>query len=291
MIASHVIEALRRCPVVPYLEEINQNGRQAIDSDMQQRAASLYDFAEGMLTFETSLDHDARTVLKLAKDALYSEKYLLTHEKPRYVMYSNLDVLNRFLLDGKSATLGVKWEAAKRALALVLRDWHDREQDRLSAFFEGTLDRTLLGFEAVKEEERSVSHIQERERSLSSLSRFAAVTGLPDTTLVLNEVHKHETDWSYFAADPARQITHLTCLPRSRWHDEYMFLRTIHATECCYSGILASLSALPGFIRNRDFINGTEILKGALFFSDFLSKLFAIFDTMPVTHFFDGFRT
>jgi tryptophan 2,3-dioxygenase len=148
-----------------------------------------------------------------------------------------------------------------------------------------------LGFEAVKEEERSVSHIQERERSLSSLSRFAAVTGLPDTTLVLNEVHKHETDWSYFAADPARQITHLSCLPRSRWHDEYMFLRTIHATECCYSGILASLSALPGFIRNRDFLNGTEILKGALFFSDFLSKLFAIFDTMPVPHFFDGFRT
>ncbi len=290
MMSTQISEALRRFPLLSYLEEVIANGRQAVDAETRLQAAAMFDFAEATLAFETSLDRDARVVLNLVRDVLYTEKFLLKNSQPRYIAYTNLFLLDRFLLENVAATLATKWLMAKRALALIIRDWHDKERDRLTAYLAGKLDPKLLGYENENASHDRIAHIKERERSLASLSQFAAVEGLPDTRLIVNDVHKYPTDWSYFAESPEKQITHLTCMPRSRWHDEYMFLRTSQATECCFAGILAGLITLYPMIRKHEFSTATEILKGTLYFSDFLTKLFAIFDTMPVPHFFSGFR-
>jgi tryptophan 2,3-dioxygenase len=286
---KHIVEALKRFPVLPYLDEVNANGRGAIDRDTRLSAVSLYDLAEGVLCFQTALDRGARSTLALVKNLLFAEKFLSENTEPRYVAYTNLLLLDRYLLEGKSATLDRKWMAAKRALALIVADWHEREQDRLTDYTRGAPDTGLLGYEK-KAARDPIAHIKERERSLDSLAEFSAVQGLPDVRIIRNDVLAYATDWEYFAAAPAKQIAHLACMPRSRWHDEYMFLRTIHATECCFEGILAALATLPPIVRKRDFSAATEILKGSLFFSDFLTKLFTIFPTMPVEHFFAGFR-
>jgi Tryptophan 2,3-dioxygenase len=290
VVAPQIIENLKKFPVLSYVSDVVARGRQAIEPETRKQAAALFDFAEGMMAFETSLDRDARTVLNLARDVLFTEKFLLSHPKPRYVAYTNLRVLNRFLLEDVAVTVGDKWARAKRALALVIRDWHERERDILTAYLAGKKDETLIGLENESASSDRIAHIKERERSLGALSQFAAVQGLSDTRIIESAVHRYQTDWIYFADAPERQIAHLTCLPRSRWHDEYMFLRTTHATECCFAGIIAGLATLLPVIRKRKFAIATEILKGTLYFSDFLTKLFAIFDTMPVAHFFSGFR-
>ena len=129
---------------------------------MRAQAAALYDFAEGILTFETSLDSDTRTVLNLVRDVLFTEKFLVSHAKPRYLAYSNLLVLNRFLLEGQAAPLAAKWSSAKKALALVILDWHEREQDRLSMFTSGRVDPTLLGYTNEEAPGDSLAHLHER---------------------------------------------------------------------------------------------------------------------------------
>ena len=287
---NQVIDSLRRLPLITYLESVNRDGRQAIDSDTRAQAVALFDFADRLLSFETALGPATRSVLQLVQDVMFAEKFLSTQEKPRYVAYSNLRVLDRFLLTGQAAPLEDKIIATKSALAIVVREWHHLEQERLSAHAAGTLDHGLLGFELRGGSKDPVAHLRERERALQELSNFSAVANIYDTRIILTEVHHFDSDWSYFANRPERQVAHLTCLPRSRWHDEHMFLRTIHATECCFAGILACLAALPPSIRRQDFESAVIILKNTLFFSDFLIKLWAVFNTMPVAHFYDGFR-
>jgi hypothetical protein len=178
-----------------------------------------------------------------------------------------------------------------------MKDWHAHEKERIYEYHNGMLASNILGYqdnsmetgpsELPRSPDPTVTHLRERERSLASLVHFCAVEGLLDTDMKRNST---ELDWTFYARAPQRQIAKLMCLPRSLWHDEYMFIRTIHATECCFAGILATLRALPPFIRHRSFAQATDILGQALFFSDFLMKLFDIFHTMPRSNFFDGFR-
>ena len=283
-------EALRRLSAVEYIEAVASHGRANIEPEMRESAWQLYSFVDQSLTHETSLNASARATYHVIRDVLFAEHFLSENSKLRYIHYTNLRVLDRYLLTEQAAPAESKWYAAKRALALIVRDWHNLEQDRLSAYAVNGPAGDLLGFEDPTVTGDRIAHLRERERALRSLSQFAAVADLPDTRIVSTKIRQHNSDWEYFANDADLQISHLLCLPQTRWHDEVMFLKTIHATECCYSGILASLSILPHIALRGDWGAATEILKTSLFFSDFLIKLWTIFDTMPVAHFFDGFR-
>ena len=105
-----------------------------------EQPQALCDWADGLLSFHTSLDSDTRDVLLLVTNLLYTEKFLLEHSRPRYVSYTNLRLLDRHLLEDQAVPLKAKWQAAKQTLALVIRDWHEKERDRLSAYLAGKGD-------------------------------------------------------------------------------------------------------------------------------------------------------
>jgi tryptophan 2,3-dioxygenase len=284
------IEGLQRFSAIEYINSVSKVGRAQIEPEMQQAACQLFQLADRALANETSLSPAARSTYQLIRDVLYSEQFMSENAKPRYVPYANLLLLNRYLHESQSVAAELKWSAAKRALALIIRDWHDTEQERLSTYAARGVDPTLIGFESSDGKDDRTAHLKERERGLHALAQFTAVADLPDTRIVRSDMLRHKSEWEYFAADSDRQLTHLSCMPRSRWHDELMFIKMIHGTECCYAGILASLAPLPQLAIKGDWAAATETLKTALFFSDFLIKLWAIFNTMPVAHFFDGFR-
>lgn len=281
---------LTRLRAREYLDAVQAKGRREIDPEMRSEACLLFDYADRMLKSGSLNDPVARSTFQLISDALAAEKYLSQNEKPRYVHYTNLPILDRYLRSHESAATQEKIDTTKRAIALILRDWHAQEQDRLTAYNPEGTDWPFLGFTRPTAGGDPVGHLKERERALSLLSEFAAVGDLPDTRVLRHDLLKYPSDWAYFAADKDRRLSHFACLPRSLWHDEVMFLRMILVTEACYAGILAVLEPLPQYTIRGDWKAATALLKNGIFFSDFLVKLWGIFETMPVPHFFDGFR-
>jgi tryptophan 2,3-dioxygenase len=280
---------LNELSAITYKTAVAALGRANIGHEMRQVACRVYDHACRLLACENSMDASARSVYELIQDLLFTEHFLSQSEKLRYVAYTNLRVLNRYLLDGQGAPKEAQWLAAKRALALIVQSWHDLEEARLCSFSMGHLDLGVIGF-ADAEAKDATEHLRQRAEHLRALALFTAVPGRPDIALTFREIGRHKSDWEYFAERPDHQIYHLTCMPTSRWHDEIMFLAMILATECCFAGILCSIHPLPDLASAGQWGAATETLKGAFYFSDALVELWTIFDTMPVAHFQRGFR-
>ncbi|CAN1551867.1 hypothetical protein MCEMSEM23_02219 [Rhabdaerophilaceae bacterium] len=273
-----------------YMEASNTHGRAGIPSELRQLACVLYDHANSVLQNEMSLSFQSRKTYQLIADVFAAEKYLADKDKPRYVHYTNMPLLDRFLLEGEAFSASEKLRASKKALSRIVLDWHSFEQDRLSAYQTDALPSDIIGYENPTGTGDRIKHLKERERTLKALTDFSAFGSLVDTQVVSADILKFSSDWAYFSADPERSLTHLLCLPRSKWHDEMMFLRMIHVTECCYAGVIAVLAPLPQFVIKNDWTSATELLKNGLFFSDFLIRFWTIFETMPYASFFDGFR-
>lgn len=282
---------LKKLAAPAFLNAVATGGRANIPAEMRSTACLLFEVSEWIRASDAA-DEPLRKAFVLINDVFFAEAYLQQSAKPRYIHYANIRLLDRYLMASQSRPLAERQGRARRALAIVMRDWHDFELDRLSNFDRnGQAPTGVMGYIDDKAApEKSVTHLRERVRTLAVLRELAAVDGLPDTRVVKTAMAKHPSDWEYFAADPDRELSHFLCLPRSTWHDEAMFLRMIHATECCFAGIIAALETLPTMALGPNWLGATQVLKEATFFSDFLVKHWAVFDTMPVAHFFDGFR-
>ncbi|MEQ1551950.1 MAG: hypothetical protein ABL922_12020 [Sphingorhabdus sp.] len=283
---------LRRLRATDYLDAVNYSGRANLHADMRSSACLLYDVSESIRSNHID-DNSLHNAFALVNDVFVAEDYLQKAEKPRYVHYTNMRLLDRYLLANQSRSLGERHGRARRALAIIMRDWHDFEQDRLSYFDSNDEPpKNVIGYRYQQEnkQEDLVAHLRERVRTLDLLSEIAAVGSLPDTRIISSDMSNYASDWEYFSDNADRELSHFLCLPRSTWHDEVMFLRMIHATECCFAGILASLETLPALALQKNWLGATAALKAATYFSDFLLQHWKVFETMPVLHFFDGFR-
>ncbi|WP_148294105.1 hypothetical protein, partial [Azospirillum sp. B506] len=242
-------------------------GRANLPANMRGTACLLYDVSEWIKSTETA-EPGLRKAFALINDVLVAENFLRSADKPRYVHYTNMRLLDRYLLASRSRPLAKHHGRARRALAIIMRDWFEFEQERLSAFDDDKLPKGVIGYTFEDgDQDDPVSHLRERVRTLDVLAELAAVADLPDTRMVRKGMAKYPSDWEYFADDPDRELAHFLCLPRSTWHDEVMFLRMIHATECCFPGILASLETLPTLALGGTWLAATPALKEATYFS------------------------
>ena len=289
MTEKTLTKAIGELGAIEYLRQCGALGRGALPDETRAKAQAIFAAATEQLLSPATLAPDERLLAGFLRDALAGEDALRRNPVPRYVPYTNMPLLDHFLLSDEPVQASAIWSRAKRALALLIRDWASLERSRLSDHEIGKLDSDILGFQDPAQA-NPIRHLNERERTLQHLVEFTTVSDVPGTSIVRNELSRYQSDWQYFAASPDRQISHFLCLPQSRWHDEFMFLYMILATECCYAGILASLRTLPPIVRRSQWDVARDALKEALFFSDFLIRVWAIFDTMPVAHFFDGFR-
>ena len=91
--------------------------------------------------------------------------------------------------------------------------------------------------------------------------------------------------------EPSRSMAlrHLTALPQSAWHDEYLFLRTIQCSECCFWGVMTGVIGAMEEAKLGRLQHATELLNQASGFARFLIPLFDAFKTMP-TEAFREFR-
>ncbi|MCC8977594.1 hypothetical protein [Bradyrhizobium acaciae] len=235
-----------------------------------------------------NLSHEEERLSSLVSDILSSERALLDHPIPRYPIYTNLAILNRFIGVYSHPSIQDTWARCRKALAVLCDDWLSFERHALECF-----ERAKTGATETPGRNFPENAVRKRIEALELLCSFLASVDRPTIASIHNGVPaKHPIDWIYYALehDGAVGLAHLSALPQSDFHDEYLFLRTLHLTEVCFWAIITGIRAATQTYA-RDELGVTLLaLKECKFFAEFIVRALSVFHTMPYESFFDGFR-
>lgn len=280
---SEILSSLQAISARQIIDEASQRGRVGFDPETVSAMRRLYNRARTWRQLRNKFPTEIAKALTLCEEFLWAENFIHEEPEPRYIAYTHLRVLDHFIMASSWSKSSDIIDRCKFAIALLVRDWTEYETDALISDTIGKLD--TIGFNRER--------VTERVDGLRSLRSLVAQTALPDLPR-RGEVpsHLYPSDWMYYASEHngAIGLVHLTGLTRSRWHDEYMFLRTIHISECCFWGMIVSIRAGMLAYQSDDKSTSRNYFAEATQFGGWLVKLFSIFETMPIESFFDGFR-
>jgi tryptophan 2,3-dioxygenase len=259
--------------VSKYIEKARVRGRANADPDERRIAASLYEEIAGFRSREIDVSYELDLALELAERTLFAEWHSLHNNNvPRYASYTNLKVLNWSLRVNRRTSLSEIWPRCRRMVGLLVQD--------LTSFEVWS----LAGFEQSQQKDLNPEAVRERINLLQAL--HSQVT---NSTKIFSRqpISEAPTDWFSFALDPSREaaLLHLTVFPQTDQHDEVLFLRTIHISECIFWGVLTAVEAAIEMLKQGSMEAAAIYLVQANWFAKLLLPLFQAFKTMPVEHF------
>jgi tryptophan 2,3-dioxygenase len=280
MIRDSIFRLLAPHQLTSYLQELRQTGRKRLPAGRRKGFAGLFEEIKAISDSSPNLSSNEYATIQFVSDFCEGENFLSKGLPPRYTTYTNLAIVDRFIGVRSRWTLGRTFSRCRVALALLARDWLEYEQSQFL-----NQETAGDGFDA-----RTVSN---RIRSLKGLKEALLTEDVPHVNELTEAIPPtFSLDWEYFACSQggAAGFLHGTSLPQSRYHDEYLFLRTLHLSEVCFWAIICGLNGAADFLRKGDWQNATACLKEANVFAGHLQPVFKIFKTMAFESFAPGFR-
>jgi hypothetical protein len=280
MIRDSIFRLLAPHQLTGYLQELRQTGRKRLPASRRKGFAGLFEEIKAISDSSPNLSSNEYVTIQFASDFCEGENFLSKGLSARYTTYTNLAIVDRYIGVRSRWTLGRTFSKCRVALALLTRDWLEYEQSQF-------LNQEIAGegFDA-----RTVSN---RIRSLKELKEALLSEEVPHVNELTETIPPtYSLDWEYFACHQggAAGFLHGTSLPQSRFHAEYLFLRTLHLNEVCFWAIICGLNGAADLLRKNDWQGATECLKEANVFAGHLQPIFKIFKTMSFESFAPGFR-
>ncbi len=268
--------ALASFDLADYVAQARERGRIELPAETRRRACSLYEQLEDFRAAHTTIPRQLDDTLELALRTLSSEWFLSHSAFPRYRAYLNLAVLNWFLGTHRRTPYQAVWTRCARAIAVLLRD--------ALAFETGS----LAGVERRGGESFDRGAVEER---IARLEALTAAFGLAaqDPCAPSPGAWTMPAAWHSYIADPALALVYLTAFPLTREHDEYMFIRTLQISECCFWAILTASLATAESLKRGDLAVAEKCLTVALPFARLLTPLLGALKTMTGAR-FERFR-
>lgn len=255
-----------------YIEQARAQGRGQVAPEERLVAASLYEKIAQFRREEKFISHELFVTLELAERTLFSEHFILNNPVPRYPAYTNVRVLTWALKTNRRQPLDAVWSHCRQMIRLLLKDLISFEV------------WSLAGAERWQQRNCKAEVVRERISLLQEVhAQAAGRTG----EFFHHYVGEPPEDWFTLALEESREaaVLHLTTLPQTSQHDEVLFLRTIHISECIFWGILTATYAAVEDLK-RGLTNSAVIcLREATTFAELLMPLFQAFKTMPPEHF------
>jgi tryptophan 2,3-dioxygenase len=265
--------ALRQFSVREYIGFSRSQGRASLDQELRHQAAMLYEQIHWFRQKEPFISKQLATTLDLADRVLFSEWFLLHHPEPRYPAYTNIHVLNWVLGTTRRAAWSTVRARCWMAIQVLL-------QDLLS--FEVC---SLAQVEPWQQQNCDLHIVDRRVHLLQKL--HGQLANMHFQSPIYIQMATPPDDWFSYALDESRTfaLLYLTALPQTQEHDEFLFLRTIHISECIYWAVLAGVVAAIESAKREQFDAAATHLSHAATFAKVLVPLFQMFKTMPPEHF------
>ncbi|WP_342723950.1 hypothetical protein AAFG07_33400 [Bradyrhizobium sp. B097] len=287
MISKAIINILSPISLNDYVRSSRETGRANVDPAARAEFVSALERVALVYANAANLSFEEERLSNLVNDLWSSERPLSENPKPRYPIYTNVALLNRFIGVYSNPSVQSTWTKCRVALAIICDDWLHFERHALECHerIQGgrAADATGINFQEV--------NVKERIEELEILCSFLTNVERPAIPPVYAGMRsKYQIDWLSYAVEQEVALAHLTALPQSMYHDEYLFLRTLHLFEVCLWAIIVGIRAAVQSFHRSELSTTLLALKESNFFAQFLLRVLSVFRTLPVESFFDGFR-
>jgi tryptophan 2,3-dioxygenase len=277
MSQSGARELLATLDPCDYVEAQRRAGRSGLDPSFVEHWASQHREADALLK-RGRLGPELSEALLLFREITYP---MAMHERsaiPSYYPYTCVNVLDWFMRSDGGDLEELKRKCVLGMTALLL----DIGRFEL---------HSLIGYEPFQtlrfEPERAltrIQHLREMYAAATALGeRIAgASTRLPWAPFAAAKVTEYATGPGRVGA-----LVHFSLLPQTGFHDEVLFLRSIHVSELCFYGIRISVTQAKDAMGRGDYAGARGFLEQAVGFSGVLRQAFLLLRTMPPEHFHD----
>lgn len=263
---------LNKFNVRKYIEMARKNGRLGNTTQVNNGAVEIYEQIRDFRSTETFVSRDFDAVLSLAERVLFSDWFLANNPVPRYPAYTNIHVLNWVLGTNQRQPYNQVWQHCWVAIEVLIHDLLVFETDTLAHIF--PWQQNNVNSDAILDRVQKLHKLQTTLKiKKRGFNRATISFEIPET-------------WdSYIGEHRLDTLRYLTAFPQTMEHDEYLFLRTIHLSECCFWGVLTSVIASMDAIKKHNYSQGVICLEEAVAFAQILVPLFQAFRTMSPDYF------
>lgn len=275
---TEIRRELAALPMEELVAGQRQTGRAEMDGPFAETWIARYHQAEAVLG-DLTLGRDTHHLAGLLKDVTFPLVAQREDPIPDYYPYTGVHLLEWYLGDRHQPWSRLKAHAAEGVFhtLLDLIRFESQSLAGLEPWHRQNLDREMIG--------RRLDVVQravERCRALGELVPGAVM----DPTK--SRPHRYETLGDY-AFEPGRlsAMVELSMMPQTRYHDEVIFLRTIHIGEFCFFGIRVAIREAQELLRRDRLEEAVEPLRQATAFGAMLYESFKVLRTMPPEHFID----
>jgi tryptophan 2,3-dioxygenase len=275
MTEEQIRDLLEAFDLSAYVEASRIGGRAQLPESIRGEAAELYRQVCAFRVGHSLISRDLDNVLELAHRVLFPEWFFSENDIPRYRAYTNVGVLNWYLRTVRRTPYQEIWTRCALAIRMLLQDLIAYEVNSLA----GLEPRGSGSFD-----ERAARDRVDRLKAL--YTAFSA--GHPPAGPTIDAP---PASWEHYVSDQGsiHALVYLTAFPQTVEHDEYLFLRTIHVSECCFWGILTASLAAVESVKRQQIRTAATCMGVALPFAELLTPLFQALKTMSPEH-FRGFR-
>lgn len=277
MIHSRVRQVLTALNLSDYAAVQRRVGRCGLDSAFVQQWADQYRAAASMLK-RGQLCRELAEGILLFREITYPMAMQERSPIPSYYPYTCVNILDWYLSDCGEDLEKLKRKSVLGIEALLL------DLGRFEM-------HSLIGCEPFQplhfEPEFALNRIRMLPEVYTAASHLSE--RIPGSSAHLPpDPRSYDTILEYASeAGRVSALVHFSCMPQTRYHDEVLFLRSIHISELCFYGIRIAVVQAKEAIRTSVFGAARTFLEQAAAFSDVLRQTFRLLRTMPPVHFHD----
>lgn len=277
MIHSRIREALTELNLPDYVAAQRRAGRSGLDSAFVQQWADQYRASASMLKRGHLSPELAESIL-LFREITYPMAMLERSPIPSYYPYTCVNILDWYMGDCGEDLEALKRKSVTGIVALSL------DVGRFEM-------HSLIGYEPFPglkfEPEFAVQRIRLLKDVYAATTRLSA--RIPNSSTQLPHAPRSYDTIIDYANEPGRisGLIYFSCMPQTQYHDEVLFLRSIHISELCFYGIRIAVVQAREAIERGEFASARMLLEQAVAFSEVLRQVFHLLRTMPPVHFHD----
>lgn len=277
MIRSRVRQKLSTLSVSEYVAAQRRVGRSSLTPAFVQQWADQHKFATSMLK-RSRLSPEVKQAMILLREITYPIAMQARSAIPYYYPYTCVNVLDWYMEDCGKDPAKLTRKSVLGIVALLLD----------LAKFEM---HSLIGCESAQplhfEPELAVQRIRMLKEVYDATAPLREP--IPGYISQLTTAPRHYENLIDYTSDSDRigGLVQLSCIPQTQFHDEVLFLRSIHISELCFYGLrVATIRAKEEILRGA-FDNARTRFEEAIAFAEILRHIFQVVRTMPLQHFLD----
>ncbi|HTU47837.1 MAG TPA: tryptophan 2,3-dioxygenase family protein [Bryobacteraceae bacterium] len=273
---SQIREALTAVDIAGFIATQKRSSRSGLDAGFVRHWAEQYRQSESILK-RLPLKGELAEALTLFREVAYPMAMLERSAIPSYYPYTCVNILDWYMGDCGEDLIALKAKTIPGILALLLDIGRFEMQSLIGCEpFQALHFRPELAISRIE----LLRDVYDAVKSLREL--------IPASSTQLPVIRAYDSIIEY-ANEPLRisALVHFSCLPQTQFHDEPLFLRSIHISELCFYGIRISVAQAKDAIRRDALTSARKLLEQALGHTEILLQTFRVLRTMPPEHFHD----